>query len=218
MSLATGVTTVPAATTATNPSLHHHHHHHRQFSSTGGVVLHDGGLFDYSLPTSDLTSHTQQSNPDAIIHSQQPQSQPSQVPSQSHQSVQDPQYQVDSSLRNDELYTQSETSVDARITPQSQLQSQVSNGNNTNANGNAESSTYAQSTAQSTSQPQSPRNLNPNLRFAEDEAPWPPEIQKKYDAFLHDERIYVTEGKWDRFAPGSRLFVGEFLFPEVNCS
>lgn len=42
----------------------------------------------------------------------------------------------------------------------------------------------------------------------DDEAPWPPEIQKKYDEFLHDERVYVTEGLWDRFPPGSRLFVG----------
>lgn len=42
----------------------------------------------------------------------------------------------------------------------------------------------------------------------DDEAPWGPEIQKKYDEFLQDERVYVTEGVWDRFAPGSRLFVG----------
>jgi hypothetical protein len=37
---------------------------------------------------------------------------------------------------------------------------------------------------------------------------WPPEIQAEYDQFLHDERNYVTEGVWDRFPPGSRLFVG----------
>jgi hypothetical protein len=42
----------------------------------------------------------------------------------------------------------------------------------------------------------------------DDEAPWGPEVQKKYDEFLHDERVYVTEGLWDRFPPGSRLFVG----------
>jgi hypothetical protein len=40
---------------------------------------------------------------------------------------------------------------------------------------------------------------------------WPPEIQAEYDQFLHDERNYVTEGVWDRFPPGSRLFVGMIL-------
>jgi hypothetical protein len=39
---------------------------------------------------------------------------------------------------------------------------------------------------------------------------WGPEVQKKYDEFLHDERIYVTEGLWDRFPVGSRLFVGQY--------
>jgi hypothetical protein len=42
-----------------------------------------------------------------------------------------------------------------------------------------------------------------------EEQPWGPEVQQKYDQFLHDERIYVTEGVWDRFPPGSRLFVGK---------
>ena len=42
----------------------------------------------------------------------------------------------------------------------------------------------------------------------DDEAPWGPEIQSKYDDFLRDERVYVTEGLWDRFPQGSRLFVG----------
>jgi hypothetical protein len=43
----------------------------------------------------------------------------------------------------------------------------------------------------------------------DDEAPWGPEIQKKYDEFLREERVYVTEGLWDRFPPGSRLFIGK---------
>lgn len=42
------------------------------------------------------------------------------------------------------------------------------------------------------------------------EPPWPPEIQKKYDEFLREERIHVTEGHWDRFPQGSRLFVGSY--------
>ncbi|KAK2779863.1 hypothetical protein FQN52_002343 [Onygenales sp. PD_12] len=48
------------------------------------------------------------------------------------------------------------------------------------------------------------------------EAPWAPEIQKKYDDFLRDERIYVTEGLWDRFQPGSRLFVGNLPTERVT--
>lgn len=42
-----------------------------------------------------------------------------------------------------------------------------------------------------------------------DEVPWSPDIERKYTQFLHDEGIYVTEGLWDRFPPGSRLFVGK---------
>jgi hypothetical protein len=46
-----------------------------------------------------------------------------------------------------------------------------------------------------------------------EEQPWAPDVQKKYDQFLHDERIYVTEGVWDRFPSGSRLFVGTIGSP-----
>ncbi|KAJ5384370.1 hypothetical protein N7517_002281 [Penicillium concentricum] len=48
------------------------------------------------------------------------------------------------------------------------------------------------------------------IKLDDDDAPWGPEVQKKYDEFLHDERIYVTEGLWDRFPVGSRLFVGQY--------
>lgn len=41
---------------------------------------------------------------------------------------------------------------------------------------------------------------------------WGPEIQKKYDAFLEDERKNVLEGAWDKFPYGSRLFVGKKKF------
>ncbi|KAI5295847.1 hypothetical protein KEM52_000022 [Ascosphaera acerosa] len=53
----------------------------------------------------------------------------------------------------------------------------------------------------------SQRWLPPNLLF---------DIQRKYDAFLQEERRYVTEGKWDRFAPGSRLFVGNLPTERVT--
>ncbi|GES58316.1 nucleotide-binding, alpha-beta plait [Aspergillus terreus] len=50
----------------------------------------------------------------------------------------------------------------------------------------------------------------------DEDTPWGPEVQKKYDEFLHDERVYVTEGLWDRFPPGSRLFVGNLPTERVT--
>jgi hypothetical protein len=38
---------------------------------------------------------------------------------------------------------------------------------------------------------------------------WPPEVNKLYEDFLDQERRYVTEGQWDQFPMGSRLFIGE---------
>lgn len=45
---------------------------------------------------------------------------------------------------------------------------------------------------------------------ANNEHPTRPEIERQYEDFLRDEEIYVSEGTWDRFPQGSRLFVGEF--------
>ncbi|KAI4165078.1 MAG: hypothetical protein LQ342_001355 [Letrouitia transgressa] len=46
---------------------------------------------------------------------------------------------------------------------------------------------------------------------AEGEVSWTPEIEKMYADFLNEEAVYVAEGLWDRFPPGSRLFVGMFI-------
>ncbi|KGO42194.1 Nucleotide-binding, alpha-beta plait [Penicillium expansum] len=54
------------------------------------------------------------------------------------------------------------------------------------------------------------------IKLSDDDMPWGPEVQKKYDEFLHDERIYVTEGLWDRFPMGSRLFVGNLPTERVT--
>lgn len=48
------------------------------------------------------------------------------------------------------------------------------------------------------------------------ERPWGPEIQSVYDKFLEDERMYVTEGVWDKFPLGSRLFVGNLPTEKVT--
>ncbi|KAH9822841.1 putative RNA-binding protein [Teratosphaeria destructans] len=41
-----------------------------------------------------------------------------------------------------------------------------------------------------------------------EDRPWNADVQAKYDRFLELERGYVSEGKWEQFPAGSRLFVG----------
>jgi nuclear polyadenylated RNA-binding protein 3 len=43
---------------------------------------------------------------------------------------------------------------------------------------------------------------------SDDDHSWNPAVKKLYDEFLADERMYVSEGLWDRFPVGSRLFIG----------
>jgi hypothetical protein len=43
----------------------------------------------------------------------------------------------------------------------------------------------------------------------EEDKRWPPEVNRKYEEFLDQERKFVTEGQWDQFPMGSRLFIGE---------
>ncbi|EGE80511.1 hypothetical protein RJZ56_002619 [Blastomyces dermatitidis] len=68
--------------------------------------------------------------------------------------------------------------------------------------------------------PRSDRLDDNELKFlrgeGDREEPWAPEVQKKYDQFLYNERVYVTEGLWDRFPPGSRLFVGNLPTERVT--
>lgn len=51
---------------------------------------------------------------------------------------------------------------------------------------------------------------------AAEDAPWTPEIQQKYDDFVQSERQYVSEGRWDQFPHGSRLFVGNLSSERVT--
>ncbi|KAI9850986.1 MAG: hypothetical protein M1838_004678 [Thelocarpon superellum] len=45
---------------------------------------------------------------------------------------------------------------------------------------------------------------------------WGPEIQRIYDDFLQEERVYVSDGQWDRFPPNSRLFIGNLPTEKVT--
>lgn len=40
------------------------------------------------------------------------------------------------------------------------------------------------------------------------ERPWTPDTNRQYENFLNVERNYVSEGRWEQFPTGSRLFVG----------
>ena len=42
----------------------------------------------------------------------------------------------------------------------------------------------------------------------DEDSRWPPEVNKKYEDFLEQERRFVTDGQWDQFPMGSRLFIG----------
>jgi hypothetical protein len=43
----------------------------------------------------------------------------------------------------------------------------------------------------------------------DEDARWPPEVNRRYEEFLDQERKFVTEGQWDQFPMGSRLFIGK---------
>jgi hypothetical protein len=42
----------------------------------------------------------------------------------------------------------------------------------------------------------------------DEDSRWPAEVNRLYEEFLEDERRYVTDGQWDQFPNGSRLFIG----------
>lgn len=70
--------------------------------------------------------------------------------------------------------------------------------------------------AQSSIEPQTQTSQLYLPQPSDTERPWGPEIQQIYDKFLEDERMYVTEGVWDKFPLGSRLFVGNLPTEKVT--
>lgn len=46
--------------------------------------------------------------------------------------------------------------------------------------------------------------------------PRDPEIEKAFEDFLHDEANYTSQGQWEKFPPGSRLFVGNLFTERVS--
>jgi nuclear polyadenylated RNA-binding protein 3 len=58
--------------------------------------------------------------------------------------------------------------------------------------------------------------IDAGLNLSEDDQPWTPDTQRKYDKFIEDERKYVSDGKWEQFPYGSRLFVGNLSSERVT--
>ena len=54
------------------------------------------------------------------------------------------------------------------------------------------------------------------VQSSDDEVPWTPEVEKLWTEFQREEAVYVSEGLWDRFPQGSRLFVGKDSSMEYN--
>lgn len=57
------------------------------------------------------------------------------------------------------------------------------------------------------------RTLREGEQPRPEDRPWDAEVQEKYDRFIEEERRYVSEGKWEQFPQGSRLFVGKYSCP-----
>jgi hypothetical protein len=89
--------------------------------------------------------------------------------------------------------------------------------------GDQQSLTTSRPVAQSpsaagTGQQQAQRSETPD----DEDIRWGPEVNRLYEAFLDQERKFVTEGQWDQFPMGSRLFIGEhaqhlFLTSSLTC-
>jgi hypothetical protein len=70
----------------------------------------------------------------------------------------------------------------------------------------------SQGGAQSPTLPGNAQSRQPGQRSEtpdDEDIRWPPEVNKRYEEFLDQERKYVTEGQWDQFPMGSRLFIGK---------
>ncbi|KAF2630135.1 hypothetical protein BU25DRAFT_335868 [Macroventuria anomochaeta] len=69
------------------------------------------------------------------------------------------------------------------------------------------------SPAPGTGQAQAQRSASPG---DDEDIRWGPEVNRLYEAFLDQERKFVTEGQWDQFPMGSRLFIGNLPTEKVT--
>jgi hypothetical protein len=78
--------------------------------------------------------------------------------------------------------------------------------------GGQQSSSTSRPAAQSPSAPGTgPRQVQRSETPDDEDIRWGPEVNRLYEAFLDQERKFVTEGQWDQFPMGSRLFIGKHV-------
>lgn len=70
-------------------------------------------------------------------------------------------------------------------------------------------SNLSPTTASYSQRPSLDQQRSPSPDDGDEDQRWPPEVNKLYEDFLDEERRFVTEGQWDQFPMGSRLFIGE---------
>ncbi|KNG47624.1 rna-binding protein [Stemphylium lycopersici] len=76
--------------------------------------------------------------------------------------------------------------------------------------------------AMSSQSPTAPGQAQQQQQIERSETPddedqrWPPEVNRRYEEFLDQERKFVTEGQWDQFPMGSRLFIGNLPTEKVT--
>ncbi|KAJ4291162.1 nuclear polyadenylated RNA-binding protein 3 [Kalmusia sp. IMI 367209] len=62
-----------------------------------------------------------------------------------------------------------------------------------------------------------PQDYSRSTSLGDDEdSRWPPEVNRMYEDFLEQERKFVTDGQWDQFPMGSRLFIGNLPTEKVT--
>ncbi|KAI0487035.1 hypothetical protein F4859DRAFT_324979 [Xylaria cf. heliscus] len=61
-----------------------------------------------------------------------------------------------------------------------------------------------------------PQSNSPYGTLPVDQLPSVDNQKKRWNAFLEDERKYVSEAKWDRFPEGSRIFIGNLSSERVS--
>ncbi|KAF2198566.1 hypothetical protein GQ43DRAFT_150854 [Delitschia confertaspora ATCC 74209] len=90
-----------------------------------------------------------------------------------------------------------------------------------NVQGAVANNAHAQSAPRSNPTPSTPNyaqrdSLGSQAGDDDEDRRWPPEINKLYEDFLEEERNFVTEGQWDQFPSGSRLFIGNLPSEKVT--
>lgn len=119
-----------------------------------------------------------------------------------------PNFNANDDIRSYHPHSQKQTNNQYR--GPSQLQPLSTRGSGANTSYDVHSATRSN---QSPSTPGYGQRRSVDLRSAtpdDEDIRWPPEINRLYEDFLEDERKYVTDGQWDQFPNGSRLFIGEF--------